>query len=100
MDVNFELGEYKFIWDAEKAEKNWRKHKVKFEDAVLIFFDDNRIDNYDELHSDFEERVKVIGRVGKILTVIYVERGEKYRIISARDATKDEQEEYYGQFFY
>lgn len=100
MDVNFELGEYKFVWDSEKAEKNWRKHKVKFEDAVLIFFDDNRIDDYDELHSDFEERVKVIGRVGKILTVIYVERGEKYRIISARDATRDEQEEYYGQFFY
>ena len=28
MDVNFELGDLKFIWDSDKDEINWRKHKV------------------------------------------------------------------------
>ena len=100
MDVNFELGEYKFEWDSEKAEKNFRKHGIKFEDAALVFFDENKIDDFDELHSDFEERYKIIGRVKKILAVIYTERGEKNRIISARRADKDEEEDYYGQFYY
>ena len=98
MDVNFELGEYKFVWDAEKAEKNWRKHKVRFKVAAHVFLDENRIDNYDEIHSDDEERIKIIGRVEKVLAVIYTERGERNRIISARYADKDEQEEYYEQF--
>ena len=100
MDVNFELGDYKFEWDSEKAEKNFRKHGIKFEDAALVFFDENKIDDFDEIHSDFEERYKIIGRVKKILAVIYTERGEKNRIISARRADKDEEEDYYGQFYY
>ena len=61
--------------------------------------DKNRIDDLDELHSDFEERIRIIGRVEKILTVIYTERGERNRIISARQATKEEEEEYYEQFY-
>lgn len=100
MNVYYELGEYKFVWDSEKAEKNWKKHKVKFEDAALVFFDDNRYDDYDEFHSDIEERVKTVGKINGILAVIYTERGERNRIISARLADKDEEAEYYGQFYY
>lgn len=100
MNVYYELGDYKFVWDSEKAEKNWKKHKVKFEDAALVFFDDNRYDDYDELHSDFEERVKTVGKINGVLAVIYTERGDRNRIISARLADKDEEAEYYGQFYY
>lgn len=98
MDVNFELGNLKFVWDSEKAEKNFRKHKVKFENAALVFLDENLIEDYDEIHSDDEDRIKVIGEVEKILVVIYTERGDRNRIISARQATKFERMEYYGQF--
>ena len=66
--------------------------------AARIFLDENRIDDYDELHSDYEDRWKVIGKVRDVLVVIYTERGEKYRIISARYATSDEEDEYYGQY--
>lgn len=100
MDVFFNLGDLKFVWDSEKAEKNFKKHKVYFETAAKVFLDDYRIDNYDENHSNFEDRNIVIGRVEKILVVIYTERGENYRIISARHATKVEEEEYYEQFAY
>ena len=80
-------------WDDAKNEKNFRKHKIYFEDAAYIFLDDNRIDILDEAHSDDEERWKVIGRVRNILVVIYTERGENLRLISARKANKEEQEE-------
>ena len=100
LNVYYSLGKYNFEWDSEKAEKNLKKHKIAFEDAALVFLDDDRLDDYDELHSDFEDRFKIVGKVGKILTVIYTERGENYRIISARFANKQEQEDYYEQFYY
>lgn len=93
-----EIGEYIVEWDDAKNEKNFIKHRIYFEDAAYIFLDENRIDYFDEAHSDDEERWKVIGRVRNILAVIYTERGEKLRLISARKATKEEQEEYYGQY--
>ena len=98
MDVNFELGDLKFVWDEEKAKINKRKHNVMFSVAAKVFLDDYKIDEFDELHSDFEERFKVVGLVEKVLVVIYTERGERYRIISARRATKEEEDEYYEQF--
>ena len=100
MNIEFELGDLKFVWDSEKAEINLKKHKIKFEDAVYVFFDDNRIDEFDELHSDDEDRYKIIGKVEKILVVIYTERKENFRIISARRADKDEEADYYEQFYY
>ena len=99
MDVNFELGDYKFVWDSDKAEINFKKHKVKFEDAVRVFLDEFSIDDFDEIHSDFEDRIRIIGKVKGILTVIYTERGNMNRIISARRATKIEEELYYEQFY-
>ena len=86
-------------WDDNKAALNWKKHKIYFEDAARVFLDDNRIDEFDEEHSDFEERRKVIGMVENILFVVYTERGEKLRLISARNATRKEKEDYYGQFY-
>ena len=93
-----EVGDYIVEWDDEKYKLNVKKHGIYFEDAARIFLDDNRIEDYDELHSDDEDRWKVIGKVMDILAVIYTERGEKYRIISARYATKEEEDEYYGQY--
>ena len=86
-------------WDDNKAALNWKKHKISFELASKVFLDDDRIDDYDEEHSDEEERRKVIGMVGKILFVVYTERDDKYRLISARLATKKERDDYYGQFY-
>ena len=93
-----EIGEYLVEWDDNKAEINYKKHGIRFRVAARIFLDDKRIEDYDELHSESEDRWKVIGRVRDILAVIYTERGEKYRIISARYATKEEEDEYYGQY--
>ena len=95
---DFDFEGYVFEWDDEKNEKNFRKHGIYFEDAARVFLDKNFVEDYDEIHSDFEDRYKIIGRVRNILTVIYTERGEKCRIISARRATKREEDLYYGQY--
>lgn len=58
------------------------------------------MDDFDDFNSDDEDRFKIIGMVEKILVVIYTEREDKNRIISARFANKKEQRDYYGQFYY
>ena len=98
MRVEYELGDYKFEWDSEKAEINYRKHGIYFEDAALVFLDDNYIEDYDDFHSDNEDRYKIIGKVENILVVIYTERGDRSRIISARPANRNERSDYYDQF--
>ncbi|MBQ3433791.1 MAG: BrnT family toxin [Selenomonadaceae bacterium] len=85
-----------FEWDEEKNRINKRKHKISFETAANVFFDENRIEQLDEFHSDEEERWQVIGMVDEILFVIYTERDDKTRIISARRADKKERRMYYG----
>ena len=99
MDINFELGDLKFVWDSEKAKINRKKHGISFEIAARVFLDENNIDDYDEFHSDEEDRIKIIGKVGKILTVIYTERNDRNRLISARPADKNEEALYYEQFY-
>ena len=95
-----EVGDYIVEWDDKKAAINKKKHGVSFETAAEVFLDDNRIDDFDDFHSDDEDRIKVIGKVGQILVVIYTERTDRLRIISARLAKKLEKEKYYGQYSY
>ena len=94
----FEIGGLQFEWDDEKYKINVKKHDIKFETAARAFLDENLIDDYDFEHSEDEDRIKIIGKVEKVLVVIYTERGEKLRIISARLANKKERNDYYGQF--
>lgn len=87
-----------FEWDAEKERRNIIKHGIEFKTAVLVFEDHDRLEKYDETHSLEEDRYLTIGEVNgtfMVVTVVYTERSETIRIISARRATKAEREEYY-----
>ena len=95
-NVEYQSGDLVFEWDSEKALINKRKHKISFETAANVFFDDNRVELRDEEHSDDEDRWQVIGKVDNILFVIYTDRETKTRIISARKANKAERRMYYG----
>ncbi|AAS12564.1 MULTISPECIES: BrnT family toxin [Treponema] len=83
-----------FEWDYEKEQRNMKIHKISFETARLVFNDNNRIELFDINHSGAEDRIITIGKVDKVLFVVYTERGEKTRIISARAATKAERRLY------
>ena len=87
-----------FEWDEYKAEENLKKHKISFEHAALVFCDPNRLEEYDYLHSDEEDRYIVIGKVNTVLFVVCTYRNENtIRIISARPATKGERRRYEWQ---
>ena len=96
--MSVEIGSRHVVWDDAKAEINVSKHGIKFEDAARVFLDDSRLDYFDESHSDDEERYITIGMVNAVLFVVYTERADTTRLISARKATKREKEIYYGQY--
>jgi uncharacterized DUF497 family protein len=82
-----------FEWDPRKATINVTTHRVRFEEAATVFDDGFRIEELDETHStDREERLRVLGLSSRLrmLLVIYAERDQTIRIISARRATKAE----------
>ena len=84
-----------FEWDDNKAKINKIKHGVSFKVAAKVFADKNRIERFDFKHSQEEEHWQVIGKVDDVLFVVYTERGDLTRLISAREATPDERSDYY-----
>ena len=90
------VGDTLFEWDPRKAAGNWKKHGISFEEAATVFSDDEAIILDDDEHSGEEERLLLLGiSIGKrILTVVHVERGVRFRIISARPATRKEKNDY------
>lgn len=86
-----------FEWDDNKAEINKIKHKVSFNVAAKVFDDKNKFEEFDFEHSWEEDRWKVIGKVDDVLFVVYTERGDTTRLISARKATARERRVYYDR---
>ncbi len=86
----------KFEWDSNKAASNRAKHGISFEEAKDVFRDTFAIEALDDREDYGEERYTLIGMArNKLLFVVYTERRGKFRLISARKAEKDEQDEYY-----
>jgi uncharacterized DUF497 family protein len=85
-----------FEWDPRKARTNLRKHGVSFTEAGTIFGDDLAITVSDPDHSDNEDRYITIGWSDRrrLLIVSHTDRGDRIRIISARELTKAERKEY------
>ena len=86
----------KFEWDEGKAEANLKKHKVSFDEATTVFIDSFSIAIPDPDHSVDEQRYIDIGSSdnGRVLVVVYTERGANIRIISCRKATPSERKRY------
>ena len=85
-----------FQWDTRKATENLRKHSISFQEAMTVFSDFLSLTIPDPLHSKMEERLVTIGHSEKqrLLVVVYTERGDVIRIISARKATSYERRTY------
>ena len=88
-----------FQWDKSKNLANIKKHKVSFEEASTVFYDENARLIPDTEHSTDEERFIILGISNelKLLIVVHVykKNDEVIRIISARKATKSESKYYY-----
>lgn len=91
----------RFEWDPAKAASNAKKHRVTFEVAKTVFYDDFAVQFFDEEHSSGEDRFLLLGMSSdaRLLLVCHCERedGDVIRIISARKATESEAQYYRGE---
>jgi uncharacterized DUF497 family protein len=91
----------RFDWDPAKAASNAKKHKVTFEVAKTVFYDDFAVQFFDEEHSFDEDRFLLLGMSSdaRLLLVCHCERedGDVIRIISTRKATENEAQYYRGE---
>ena len=90
----------KFEWDENKNRINKSKHKVSFEEAKTVFYDEEALVINDPDHSENEERFIILGESSRanLLVVCHCYRISEtvIRIISARKATKTETKQYYN----
>jgi len=87
-----------FEWHHAKARANLAKHGIDFQTAQKVFSDRLMVEVLDDTEDYGEDRFLVIGMVeGQLLSVIYTPRQGRYRLISARRATRDEQDHYFTQ---
>ena len=87
---------FEFEWDPEKERDNILNHGVNFTDATYAFYDYHRKERYDADSSGNEDRWQTMGFFKDVLFVVYTERGDVTRIISARVAEPFERRIYYG----
>jgi uncharacterized protein len=87
----------RFEWDDDKAYQNLANHKVSFERATAVFDDPDALIEIDDETS--EERWRTTGLdADRVLVVIWTERRNNViRIISARKASRHEENNYYRQ---
>jgi uncharacterized DUF497 family protein len=90
------MGDLQFTWDPAKATANLRKHGVSFEDASTVFRNPLAKVLPDPTHSEQEQRSLILGHSagGRLLLVVFTERHDRIRIISAREASARERREY------
>jgi uncharacterized protein len=89
-----------FEWDPEKNQSNYRKHGISFEEATTVWFDEWALVSPDREHSVGELREGIIGvsEWQTLMLVVFTQRENRIRIISARAVNKRERDGYVRQF--
>ncbi|MDY7021093.1 MAG: BrnT family toxin [Cyanobacteriota bacterium] len=86
-----------YEWDEAKCITNIRKHGIDFIDVPAIF-DGDILTIEDNRYNYGEQRFVTLGLLqGRVIAVVHTEREDYIRIISARKATKYEQQVYFEQ---
>lgn len=84
-----------FDWDDTRWASNIEKHGIDFDDAVKVFADPLVLTSDVTLPEHGETRFKTVGSVdGRVMAVIFTDRGPVRRIISARWSRRNERREY------
>jgi uncharacterized protein len=91
------MADLEFSWDPARAAANLRNHGVSFQDASTVFRNPLATVLPDPTHTTAQEqRSLIVGHSmgGRLLLVVFTERDDRIRIISARDASARERREY------
>jgi uncharacterized DUF497 family protein len=94
MDIIYRLQGLEFEWDEDKGRRNVEKHGVTFEEAAEAFFDPFYQTGDASVNDELRDFILGYSLAQRLLLVIYTERGERTRIISARPATRAERKLY------
>lgn len=84
-----------FVWDAAKRRSNLKKHGLDFEDAHLVYDNPDKC-TYESSREGERRLVDLAFAViaGRLLTLVYIERGKDLRVISFRPASREERKQY------
>lgn len=87
----------RFEWDEAKDAANQDKHGLSFEEASELFISgSDYLEIYDREHSEDEDRFIAFGPIDRgLVIIVWTERDEAVRILSARWASKAEQARYH-----
>jgi uncharacterized DUF497 family protein len=90
------MADLRFHWDEAKAAANAAKHGVTFLEATWVFSDPLGKVLPDPTNSSGEDRAIMMGHSnqGRLLLVVFTDRADLIRIISAREANRRERREY------
>ena len=92
------MDEIMFEWDENKNEINKKKHKISFDEAKTVFYDEDALVIDDPEHSEEEDRFIILGlsKKANLLVVCHCYRASDsvIRLISARKATRSEALQY------
>ena len=92
------MTELRFEWDKRKERANVKKHGIFFDEARTVFYDENAIQFFDPDRSDDEDHFILLGISFKLKVLVvchcFRESDTVIRIISARKADGDEENEY------
>ena len=84
-----------YVWDEVKRKSNLRKHGLDFRDAYLVYENPNKC-TYDASREDEYRLMDVALAVirGRLLTLVYSETDDQVRVISFRNASREERKQY------
>jgi len=94
MNVIYRLQGSEFEWDSHKAQSNIDKHGVTFEEATEVFLDPFYQSGDATVKKELREFIIGYSLRQRLLLVVYVDRNNRSRIISARPATRNERKLY------
>jgi uncharacterized DUF497 family protein len=85
-----------FDWDAGNVDKTWTKHAVRFTECEEVFYRAPLVALAPARRGPGEERFVARGEtaLGRLLSIIFTFRGDRVRVISARDMSREERLEY------
>ncbi|MBF0239951.1 MAG: BrnT family toxin [SAR324 cluster bacterium] len=85
-----------FEWDEQKNHINFEKHGIPFEYASRVFIDEHRIEWIDSRKEYKEVRCVTMGTIeNRVFVVVFTQRENIKRLISARKANERETRKYY-----
>ena len=85
-----------YEWDRHNINKNWKKHHVAPVESEQVFFNNQLIVADDIKHSKSEIRYYALGKTdrNRKLFISFTIRSLKIRVISSRDMSKKERDNY------